>query len=210
MVNRLFVSRGGLLRATALVLGTALAAGCHSRSGSNAERGSDLPPLFEEVQDQLGVNFVHDPGTPGTWFYPEIMVMGAAFLDYDCDGDLDIYLINCGDPLMSGVKRDPARARNRLFRQEPNGYYVDVTDVSGLGDEGYGVGVAVGDINNDGFPDVYVTNYGQDRLYLNETNGHFRDITDEAGVVNERWSEAACFRGLRSRRLAGLVRGQLC
>ena len=63
-----------------------------------------------------------------------------------------------------------------------------MTDASGLGDEGYGVGVAVGDINNDGFPDVYVTNYGKDALYLNEGNGHFRNITDEAGVMHERWS----------------------
>jgi len=141
----------------------------------------------------VGLDFVHDPGTPGTWFYPEIMVMGAALLDYDCDGDLDIFLLNCGPPEMSGVERDPARARDRLFRQESNGRFTDVTDESGLGDEGYGMGVAVGDVNNDGYPDVYVANYSKDALYLNECNGHFRNITDEAGVVHERWSGAACF-----------------
>ncbi len=68
-----------------------------------------------------------------------------------------------------------------------------MTDESGLGDEGYGVGVAVGDINNDGYPDVYVTNFGPNRLYLNDGHGHFRDITDSAGVTNQRWSAAACF-----------------
>ncbi len=151
------------------------------------------PVLFEEVQTELGLDFVHDPGTPGTWFYPEIMVMGAALFDYDLDGDLDIYLINCGDPEMAGVRRDPARARNQLFRQESNGHFTNVTEQSGLGDEGYGFGVAVGDVNNDGYPDVYVTNYGKDALYLNEGNGHFRNITDEAGVIHERWSGGACF-----------------
>lgn len=182
-----------LCLAAACLTGAALAGGCTDPSRSDVAQRPDPPPLFEEIEGQVGLDFVHDPGTPGTWFYPEIMVMGAAFLDYDCDGDLDIYLINCGEPQMSGVARDPARARNRLFRQEADGRFVDVTEQSGLGDEGYGMGVAVGDINNDGFPDVYVTNYGKDALYLNERNGHFRDITDEAGVVHERWSGGACF-----------------
>ncbi len=173
--------------------GVLFAAGCDRQSGSEPQRVPDLPPLFEEVENQLGMHFVHDPGTPGTWFYPEIMVMGAALLDYDCDGRLDIYLLGCGEPEMSGVRREPAAARNRLFHQESDGRFTDVTDSSGLGNEGYTMGVAVGDVNNDGFPDVYVTNYGRDALYVNERNGHFREITDQAGVVHERWSGGACF-----------------
>jgi len=162
--------------------------------GAEQDRGSARrPALFEEMGADVGLDFVHDPGRPGTWYYPEIMVMGAALLDYDCDGDLDIYLLNCGAPIMPGVARDPADATNRLFRQESNGHFVDVTAASGLGDQGYGVGVAVGDINNDGYPDIYVTNVGLDRLFLNEGNGHFRDITKQAGVSNSRWSAAACF-----------------
>ncbi len=120
------------------------------------------------------------------------MVPGAAFLDYDSDGDLDIYLLNCGAAVMPGVTRDPTRARNRLYRQE-NGRFVDATDESGLGDEGYGSGVAVGDVNNDGYPDVYVTNYGQNRLFLNHGGRHFTDVTQWAGVGDERWSTGVCF-----------------
>lgn len=162
-------------------------------AGGKGGGAGERPALFEEIQDEVGLNFSHNPGRPGTWYYPEIMVMGAALLDYDCDGDLDIYVLNCGDPIMPGVARNPADATNRLFRQEANGHFVDVTSASGLGDQGYGVGVAVGDLSNDGFPDIYVTNVGQDRLFLNERNGHFRDITELAGVSNSRWSAAACF-----------------
>jgi enediyne biosynthesis protein E4 len=186
-------SRRRRLCLSIFVAGAVLAGGCSEQIPSRAAQRSDPPPLFEEIQRQVGLDFVHDPGTPGTWFYPEIMVMGAAFLDYDCDGDLDIYLLNCGEPPMSGVARDPARARNRLFRQEAGGRFIDATEQSGLGDEGYSMAVAVGDINNDGFPDVYVANYGKDAVYLNERNGHFREIADEAGVVHERWSGGACF-----------------
>ena len=188
------VMRGPLVMLVCLLAG----GGCQRATDSGSGRGprsavDNVPALFVEIEDDVGLDFVHDPGTPGTWFYPEIMNMGAALLDYDCDGDLDIYLLNCGAPIMSGVPRDATRAKNRLFRQEQNGHFTDVTQQSGLGDEGYGVGVAVGDINNDGFPDVYVTNFGRDRLFLNEKNGHFNDISESAGVINDRWSAAACF-----------------
>jgi len=173
-------------------------AGCWGGPPRDASRddgaaGEDVPALFEEIQDQVGLHFVHNPGRPGTWFYPEIMIMGAAMFDYDRDGDLDIYLLNCGDPPIPGVRRDPSQAINRLFRQEADGRFVDVTQASGLGDDGYGMGVAVGDVDNDGYPDVYITNYGKDRLFWNDGAGHFEDITESAGVTNERWSSAACF-----------------
>ncbi len=173
-----------------------LPCGCRSESGrdaTNANQGADTPPLFVEIQDEVGLRFVHDPGSPGTWFYPEIMISGAAMLDYDRDGDLDIYLLNCGAAIMSGVDRDPTLARNQLFRQDDDGHFVNVTDESGLGDEGYGIGVAVGDVNNDGYPDIFLTNYGQDRLFLNAGNGHFEDITASSGISNARWSAATCF-----------------
>jgi hypothetical protein len=94
---------------------------------------------------------------------------------------------------LTGLPREPGRAKNRLFRQEEGGRFVDATDESGLGDEGYAIGVAVGDVNNDGFPDVYVTNYGQDRLFLNDGRRRFEDVTESAGISNERWSAAPCF-----------------
>ncbi|MHB8863893.1 MAG: CRTAC1 family protein [Pirellulaceae bacterium] len=176
-----------------MALGLLLVQGCQPRSGASPDPAAALPPLFEEVEDSLKLDFVHDPGRPGTWFYPEIMVGGAAFFDYDGDGDLDIYLVNCGTYEIRRAPENALRARNRLFRQESNGHFIDVTDASGLGDEGYGSGVAIGDINNDGHPDVYVTNYGADTLYLNDGHGHFRDITGEAGIIHERWSTGACF-----------------
>jgi hypothetical protein len=112
--------------------------------------------------------------------------------DYDVDGDVDLLLVNCGDPEIPGMPRDPQRAKDRLFRQEAGGRFTDVTDSAGLGDTGYGVGVVAGDVNNDGYPDVFITNYGKDSLYLNLQNGTFRNISDEAGVVHERWSTGAC------------------
>lgn len=122
---------------------------------------------------------------------PEITGPGAAFFDFDQDGDLDIYLIN-GHTELPSV--DPnASTVNRLFRQEANGHFIDVTEKSGLGDNGYGMGVAIGDIDNNGYPDVYVTNYGRDRLYRNRGDGTFEDITELAGINVGNWSCSAAF-----------------
>jgi hypothetical protein len=176
-----------------VTLVTAGLSGCGVVGDGSDPDGGDAAVLFEEIQDEVGLDFVHDPGPPGTWFYPEIMIAGAALLDYDQDGDLDIYLLNCGPAIMSGVPRDPSLATNRLFRQDDGGRFVDVTEDSGLGDQGYGIGAAVGDVNNDGFPDIFVTNYGEDRLFINLGTGQFRDVSESCGVSNERWSAAACF-----------------
>ncbi len=148
-------------------------------------------PVFEEVTRQLGIDFLHQAGRPGSYFFPEIMSAGAALLDYDRDGDLDVYLIN-GNRNHDGSPSAGPEEVNRLYRQEADGSFHDVTAESGLGDTGYGMGVAVGDVNNDGWPDVYVTNFGADRLYLNQ-QGTFRDITAEAGIDNLRWAASATF-----------------
>ena len=153
----------------------------------------EVAPLFRDVTKEIGIDFIHVTGREGTYFFPEIMVGGGTFLDFDHDGDLDIYLINGNYQHDGQDGPGPLPDTNRLFRQEEDGKFVDVTERSGLGDTGYGMGVAVGDVNNDGYPDVYVTNYGPDRMYLNRGDGTFRDVTIEAGIENLRWAASASF-----------------
>ena len=148
-------------------------------------------PWFVDVSDAVGLRYTHDSGAAGNLYMPEIMGAGAALFDHDGDGDLDVYLIN-GGPLPG---RDPAAdgPRNRLFRQEESGRFTDVTDASGLGDRGYGMGVAVGDVDNDGDLDVFVSNYGPDRLYRNHGDGTFEDASAGLGGGLDGWSCSATF-----------------
>jgi len=145
---------------------------------------------FRDVTAEVGIDFVHDPGTEGKYWAPEVMGSGGAFVDYDNDGDLDVYLIQ-GGPLPESSTTD--RLPNRLFRQNADGRFEDVTEASGLGDLGYGTGVAVGDVDNDGDVDVYVANYGPDALYRNDGNGTFTDVTEPAGIRDDTWSASAAF-----------------
>ncbi len=159
------------------------------RIQTNAGRAA--PTLFTDITDQVGLHFIHPTGRRGEYFYPEIMCGGAAVFDYDDDGDLDVYLVNGAD---RAISRDAREApRNRLFRQESDGSFSDVTELSGLGDTGYGMGCAVGDIDNDGDRDVYITNWGGDKLYRNNGDGTFTDITKAAQISNDRWSSSAAF-----------------
>ena len=146
---------------------------------------------FVDVTDQVKLNFVDKPGVDGSYFMPEIMGSGCAFLDYDNDGKLDIYLIN--STRLNKKEGNNLLLRNRLFHQEPNGEFKDVTLSSGLGDLGYGMGVAVGDIDNDGYVDVYISNYGLDALYHNNGNGTFTDISRSAGISNPEWGCSVVF-----------------
>ncbi|MCB1035149.1 MAG: VCBS repeat-containing protein, partial [Acidobacteria bacterium] len=102
------------------------------------------------------------------------MGSGAALLDYDGDGDLDVYLVSANSDL--GLGPEPGRFTNHLYRQGEGGRFEDVTEASGLGDRGYGMGVAVGDYDNDGHEDVYVANFGEDHLYRNLGDGTFEDV----------------------------------
>jgi hypothetical protein len=153
----------------------------------------ELPPIFRDVTKEVGIDFMHVTGREGTYFFPEIMVGGGGFLDYDRDGDLDIYLVNGNYQHDAQQGPGPLPDTNRLYRQDEGFRFVDVTEQSGLDDPHYGMGVAIGDINNDGYPDVYVTNYGPDQLYLNQGDGTFRNITVEAGIENLRWAASASF-----------------
>lgn len=149
---------------------------------------------FVDITDTVGLDFQHVAGPLGSYFMPEVNGTGAAFFDYDSDGDLDIYLVNAGrSPNATGDFPPGTRIENRLFRQESDGRFVDVTDSSGLAGTGFGSGCAIGDIDNDGDPDVYVTNYGQDRLYQNNGNGTFQDITQTAGFHDSAPGTGAVF-----------------
>ena len=153
----------------------------------------DQPAIFEEVTSAAGLDFVLQPGPYESYFLPQIMTGGAALFDFDSDGDLDLFLVN-GNPATASDQSEGVEAHNRLYRQEPDGRFRDVTRGSGLEDPGvFGMGVAAGDINNDGLIDLYLTNYGADRLMLNTGEGVFVDVTEEAGIDNRRWSSSAGF-----------------
>lgn len=186
-------SRRGAPRHTAwLVL--LLAGACGRASGDGQAAGRPpAGPLFEEAAVRLGLDFRHDCGRTGTWYMPQVMGSGCALLDYDGDGDLDAYMVNGGRS--PGEKPGPP-VRNALFRQDPGPVFVDVTASSGLGDPGYGMGVAVGDYDGDGHPDVFVTNVGPDALYRNLGDGTFEDVTEHAGIRGAGWSASAAFADL--------------
>jgi enediyne biosynthesis protein E4 len=162
-------------------------AGCN-RPGNPAP-ASDVAivgePWLEDVTERVGLDFTHDCGpVPGNYFMPQVVGSGCAVFDFDGDGLQDIYLINNGGP--NGAK-------NRLFRQMPDHTFRDVSAGSGLDVAGFGMGVAIGDVNNDGLPDVLLTEFGKTRLFLNEGGGRFREITREAGIVNPSWGTSAAF-----------------
>ena len=151
-----------------------------------AELSPSRPPWFADATDEVGLRFTHDAGPTGTYFMPQALGSGAALFDCDGDGRLDIYLLHNGGP---------RGRKNQLFRQTPGGRFLDVSAGSGLDVAGYGMGVAVGDVNNDGRPDVLVTEYGGIRLFLNLGGGKFKEVTREAGLSGENpgWGASAAF-----------------
>jgi hypothetical protein len=180
--RRRFLAHLFILSSCHLVI---LALGCNACAPAPTIEDSTKSPWFVDITDQVGLNFVHDAGPVGSNFIPQIMGSGAALFDFDNDGRLDLYLLQNAGPLSGST--------NRLFHQEPDGRFIDVSAGSGLDISGYGMGVAIGDVNNDGWPDVLVTEYGRTRLFLNNGNGTFTDITREAGLDNVLWGTSACF-----------------
>ncbi len=165
-------------------------------------------PWFREVAAQAGVHFVHFNGMSGRRYYVEVVGPGVALFDYDNDGDLDLYLVQ---GRMLGKDLTPADAvfppnageplRGRLYRNDlkvlADGTrdlrFTDVTAASGLRDDGYGIGVTAGDYDNDGWTDLYVTQFGRNRLWHNNGDGTFTDVTDKAGVGDPALSVSAAF-----------------
>jgi len=149
------------------------------------------PIILRQVTNETGITFVHTDGSSGKHYIVETVTAGLALFDYDEDGDVDVYFLN-GAPLL-GTKVD-VPPRNALYRNEGGWKFTDVTEEAGVGDTGYGLGVAVGDYDNDQDPDVYVTNYGPNVLYRNNGDGTFSDVTKEAGVDDgHKVGAGACF-----------------
>jgi len=158
--------------------------------------GSDIDGQgiwFEDVTEAKGISFVHENGASGRKFTIETFCGGVGVFDYDGDGDLDIYFVN-GAPL-PGFESESV-PKNRLYRNdgEASGWtFTDVTEEAGVEDVGYGFGCAVGDIDNDGDLDLYVTNFGANVLYVNNGDGTFTDVTETAGVGDTRLNTSAAF-----------------
>jgi enediyne biosynthesis protein E4 len=154
-----------------------------------ASFASGPPPAFEEISPSAsGITWVHTAGKSAEKHLPETSGAGCAFLDYDNDGWMDIYLVNSGK---SDFYTPPRPLRNALYRNNRDGTFTDVTEKAGVAGGGYGMGVAVGDYNGDGFPDLYVTQFGRNILYRNNGDGTFTDVTEKAGVAAGGWSASA-------------------
>jgi hypothetical protein len=159
------------------------------RRGAGLERAADGGrPWFEEVAARSGISFVHRSGHDTRHYLPEIMGGGVALLDFDNDGLLDIYFVQSGR-----LDNPSAGGGNRLYRNRGDGTFEDVTEQSGAGVRAYGMGVAAGDFDNDGYTDLYVTNFGRNILLRNDGHGHFVDVTAKAGVASSGWSTSAAF-----------------
>lgn len=182
--------------AAGLVL-TLLATACERRSGGELSSGVEAPassaPRLIDRARELGLEFVHHDGSRGERRMPETLGGGGGWIDHDADGWLDVYLVNGNDDPVHG-KPAADGPRNVLFRYDPQTRrFHDVTERAGVGDRGYGQGLAVGDFDNDGLDDLYVTNLGRDVLYHNRGDGRFEDVTAAAGIRVEGWSTSATF-----------------
>ena len=162
------------------------------RSAGPAPEPRACPIQFRDVTLEAGITFVHTDGSGGKRYIVETVASGLATFDYDNDGLIDIYFLN-GAPLR-GTKVEGPPPRNALYRNLGGFRFRDVTDQTGVGDTGYGLGVAVGDYDNDGRPDLYVSNFGPKVLYRNNGDGTFTDVTKQAGVADgSKVGAGACF-----------------
>jgi len=150
-----------------------------------------LVPRFENVTQKSGIDFTLTSGSSSKAYILESMSGGLGFIDYDNDGWIDIYLVNGSTLEAERLKNN--RATDRLYRNNGNGTFTDVTEQARVSDNHWGMGVCVGDVNNDGFEDLYVTNFGPNVLYLNNGDGTFRDFSKESGTDDSSWSSSAAF-----------------
>ena len=152
----------------------------------------DGPVIFKDIAQQAGLtSWHHQMGTLEKKYILEATGSGVALLDYDNDGWLDIYMVNGSTYDALAGKSDPPHAA--LFHNNHDGTFTDVAAKAGVSNDRWGFGVAVGDYDNDGWPDIYVSNYGKNRLYHNNHDGTFTDVAEKAGVTLGNWSTGATF-----------------
>jgi hypothetical protein len=174
------------------------------------EQAKKISPKFIETSSALGIKFRNMASHTSKKYLIETMGPGVALLDYDNDGRLDIFVVNGApltDPTPKGAipQKTGPKYWNRLYHQKQDGTFEDVTEKAGLQGVGYGMGVAVGDYDNDGYEDLYVTAYGGNKLYHNNGDGTFTDVTDQAGVSGSAWSTSAAWVDLDGDGLLDLV-----
>ena len=150
------------------------------------------PIVFQDVAKSAGLTaWHHSAGTPKKEFILEAKGPGVCLIDYDHDGWLDIYLVNGANfDFLAGKSPAPHAA---LFRNNHDGTFTDVTAKAGVANDRWGFGCVVADYDNDGYPDIYVSNYGKNRLYRNNHDGTFKDVAEQAGVDVDKWSTGATF-----------------
>jgi enediyne biosynthesis protein E4 len=155
-----------------------------------AKRGSTIPVQYKDVRQQSGITFKQDSTQTDEKYYLETMGTGVGWIDYDQDGLMDIFFVQSA---ATDIYKPAQPLRSALYHNNGDGTFTDVTEKAGLAGEGhYGQGVTVGDFDNDGYPDLYVTGYGRAILYHNNGNGTFIDVTSKAGVADEAgWSTSA-------------------
>ena len=191
-------------------LAAALASLLSAQQPPKPEAAPTVPGNFTDITPNIGVHFDYVASHTAKHYLLETMGAGVALFDYDNDGRLDIFLVNgapLADPTPKGTipQKSGPKDWNRLFHQKPDGTFEDVTEKAGLQGVGYGMGVAVGDYDNDGYEDLYVTAYGGNKLYHNNGNGTFTDVTDKAGVGGSGWSTSAAWVDLDNDGLLDLV-----
>ena len=168
-------------------LGLAALTGAFRLAG-RSETAASAPLFIEIPSSSSGIAFVHDAAMSQRRHLPETMGAGVAFLDYDNDGWMDLYFVNAG-PCDFYTPSKPTR--NALYKNNRDGTFTDVTEKAGVAGGAFGMGVAVGDFDNDGWPDMFVTSYGKCILYQNNRDGTFRDVTEKAGLATPGWTTSA-------------------
>lgn len=203
-------ARGKLPFIVAVLLSFSFIASAQQKSAKTYEQVKASLPEFTDVTSALGLNFHHMASHTSKKYLIETMGSGVALFDYDNDGRLDIFAVN-GAPLIDPTPKGTTPQKtgpkywNRLYHQKADGTFEDVTEKAGLQGVGYAMGVAVGDYDNDGFEDVYVTAYGGNKLYHNNGDGTFTDVTEKAGVAGSRWSTSAAWVDLDNDGLLDLI-----